>query len=160
MMEEGARSLRSYEGRYTYVEFDLTSRDWPDAIPRGLGAVISSLSVHHLPDERKEELFSEVLTRLQPGGWYLNYDPVSAGDPVIEAAWQRANDRLDPTTAAKRAKRTEDEQRRYENHMRYMIPLAPQLDFMRRAGFEAIDLYWKHLDYVIYGGRRPVPATS
>jgi hypothetical protein len=37
-----------------------------------------------------------------------------------------------------------------------MTPLIPQLDFMRDAGFEAIDVYWKQLDLVIYGGRRPL----
>ncbi|MHB1508231.1 MAG: class I SAM-dependent methyltransferase [Acidimicrobiales bacterium] len=160
MMEQGAQALSAYEGRYTYVEYDLTARDWPDAIPGGLGAVISSLSVHHLPDDRKQELFAEILDHLAPGGWYLNYDPVAADDPVIEAAWQRANDRRDPAEAAKRAQRSDEERQRYENHVRYIIPLAPQLEFMRTARFEAIDVYWKHLDYVIYGGRRPAHPTS
>jgi hypothetical protein len=36
-----------------------------------------------------------------------------------------------------------------------MVPLATQLDFLRAAGFEAVDVYWKELDHVIYGGRRP-----
>jgi hypothetical protein len=39
-----------------------------------------------------------------------------------------------------------------------MSPLAPQLDWLRAAGFEGVDVYWKELDYVIYGGRRPVTA--
>jgi hypothetical protein len=30
-----------------------------------------------------------------------------------------------------------------------------QLGFLKSAGFEAVDLYWKKLDYVIYGGKRP-----
>ena len=36
--------------------------------------------------------------------------------------------------------------------------LERQLGFLRDAGFEAIDVYWKHLDYVIYGGARPGTA--
>lgn len=39
-----------------------------------------------------------------------------------------------------------------------MTPLASQLDFLRGVGFEGIDVYWKQLDFVIYGGRRPVHA--
>jgi hypothetical protein len=39
-----------------------------------------------------------------------------------------------------------------------MIPLGPQLGFLRAAGFEAVDVYWKRLDYVIYGGRRPLAS--
>jgi hypothetical protein len=35
------------------------------------------MCVHHLPDERKHCLFAEIFDHLVPGGWYLNYDPVS-----------------------------------------------------------------------------------
>ena len=155
MMEHGQRALSDYGDRFTYVELDLGAGRWPDEIPAGVAAVISSLCVHHLPDRRKGELFAEIIDRLAPGGWYLNYDPVTAEDPVVEAAWLRAGDRQDPEAAAKRANRTPDEQQRYENHVRHMAPLTPQLDLLRSAGFEAIDVYWKHLDHVIYGGRRP-----
>jgi tRNA (cmo5U34)-methyltransferase len=160
MMDEAHLELSAYDGRYTYVEFDLGSGQWPAEIPQQVAAVISSLCVHHLPDGRKQELFREIQARLAPGGWYLNYDPVTADEPAVEEAWVRAGDRQDPAAAAKRAHRSPEEHRHYENHVRYMIPLAPQLEFMRAAGFEAIDVYWKQLDYVIYGGRRPLGNSS
>jgi hypothetical protein len=34
-----------------------------------------------------------------------------------------------------------------------MIPLEPQLSWLREAGFKDIDVFWKRLDWVIYGGR-------
>ncbi|HLH83470.1 MAG TPA: class I SAM-dependent methyltransferase [Trebonia sp.] len=156
MMAQGLLELAPYEGRYSYVEFDLTrAGGWPAQIPVPVDAVISSLAVHHLKDERKQTLFSEILAHLAPGGWYLNYDPVKPPDPVVEEAWLRAGDRRDPSAAAKRDHRTHEEQFRYENHVRYMSPLEPQVAFLRAAGFEGVDVYWKELDYVIYGGRRP-----
>jgi SAM-dependent methyltransferase len=49
MMAQGVLELARYESRYTYVEFDLTrAGDWPAPIPVPVGAVISSLCVHHL----------------------------------------------------------------------------------------------------------------
>jgi hypothetical protein len=36
-----------------------------------------------------------------------------------------------------------------------MIPLDPQIGFLRAAGFEGVDVFWKELDFAIYGGRRP-----
>jgi tRNA (cmo5U34)-methyltransferase len=156
MMAQGVAELAPYAGRYSYVEFDLTrSGDWPAGIPVPVDAVISSLSVHHLKDDRKQSLFREIRDHLAPGGWYLNYDPVMPPDPVVEEAWIRAEDRRDPAAADKRAHRTAEEQFRYENHVRYMIPLEPQVGYLRAAGFEGVDVYWKELDYVIYGGRRP-----
>ena len=157
MMAQGEAELKPYAGRYRYVEFDLAAAgSWPAGLPAPVDAVISSLSVHHLNDARKQSLFAEILAHLAPGGWYLNYDPVAPPDAVVEEAWLRAADRDDPAGAAKREHRSPEEQFRYENHIRYMIPLAPQLGFLRAAGFEGVDVYWKNLSYVIYGGRRPL----
>lgn len=160
MMTQGQVELEAYAGRYSYVEFDLTAAGaWPAAIPDPVDAVISSLSVHHVNDERKRSLFAEIAAHLAPGGWYVNYDPVRPPDAVVADAWLRAGDRRDPSAAGKRAHRTPEEQFRYENHVRYMIPLEPQLGFLRAAGFEGVDVFWKELDYVIYGGRRPLAAS-
>ena len=155
MMEEGRRALSDYEGRYRYVELDMEAGRWPAELSGGIQAMISSLCVHHLADDRKQGLFREVFERLAPGGWYLNYDPVSANDPAVEEAWQRVQDRRDPEAAAKRSHRTPEEHARWENHIRHIVPLEPQLGFLRAAGFEAVDVYWKELDHVIFGGRRP-----
>lgn len=156
MIEEGRRALQTYEGRFEYVRFDMEHEQWPSSLPSGLDAAVTSMCVHHLSDERKQGLFGEILAHLAPGAWYLNYDPVTADDPVVEAAWQRANDRLDPEAAHKRAHMSPLEHARHQNHVRSMIPLERQVGFLRAAGFEAVDVFWKHLENVIYGGRRPV----
>ena len=49
MMAQGEVELEPYEGRYRYVEYDLTqAAAWPAGMPDPVDAVISSLSVHHL----------------------------------------------------------------------------------------------------------------
>jgi tRNA (cmo5U34)-methyltransferase len=160
MMDEAASVMQPYAGRVEYVEFDMLAGEWPAAIPDSVDAVVSSLCIHHLPDERKQGIFAEILLRLVPGGWYFNLDPISTQDPAIDAVWLRTNDRLDPAGAHKRLHRTPEEHARYENHIRYIIPLDRQLGFLRSAGFQAVDVYWKQLDYVIYGGSRPASTTS
>jgi tRNA (cmo5U34)-methyltransferase len=155
MMRIGEHEMQPFAGRYSYVEFDMSAGEWPAAIPAALDAVVTSMCVHHLPDERKRGLFAEIYDHLAPGGWYLNFDPVRAEDPLVEAAWQRVNDREDPEMANHRAHRTAEEQARWENHVRYIIPLDRQLGYLRSAGFRAIDVYWKQLESVIYGGCRP-----
>jgi tRNA (cmo5U34)-methyltransferase len=151
----GEREMAPYAGRYRYVEYDMSASDWPTTIPAALDTVVTSLCVHHLPDERKQGLFTEIFGHLAPGGWYLNYDPVRADDPVVTATWERVNDLRDPETAAKRLHRSPEEQARWDNHVRFISPLPPQLDYLQQAGFHGIDVYWKQLDYVIYGGCRP-----
>jgi SAM-dependent methyltransferase len=153
MAAEGRKVMAPYEGRYRYVEFDMLASDWsalgtPDA-------VVSALSIHHLPDDRKRTIFSEIFQHLRPGGWYINYDPIRAPHERIESFWERVNDRYDPEAPYKRTHRTQEEEARYQNHIRYMIPLQPQLEWLREAGFQDIDVFWKRLDWVIYGGHKP-----
>jgi tRNA (cmo5U34)-methyltransferase len=155
MMSAGQREMAPFAGRYRYAELDLAAGPWPAEIPAALDAAVSSMSVHHLPDDRKQGLFAEIFDHLVPGGWYLNYDPVRGADPVVEAAWERVHDRENPEAASKRLNRTPEEQARYANHIRHIIPLAQQLAYLRSAGFEGIDVYWKNLENVLYGGRRP-----
>jgi tRNA (cmo5U34)-methyltransferase len=155
MMAEGDKALTQFAGRYRYVEFDMLSSTWPAQIPARVDAVVSALSIHHLPDARKRSMFREIRDHLATTGWYINYDPVRAPGASVEALWERVNDRYDPSGPAKRANRSPLEQARYENHVRYMIPLRPQLEWLHEAGFVDIDVFWKRLDWVIYGGRNP-----
>ena len=155
MRGAGEQEMEPYAGRYRYVEFDMSASDWPATIPAALDVVVTSLCVHHLPDERKQGLFTEIFSHLSPGGWYLNYDPVRAEDPIVTATWERVNDACDPEAAAKRRHRSPHEQELWDNHVRYISPLSQQLEYLRRAGFHGIDVYWKQLDYVLYGGCRP-----
>jgi tRNA (cmo5U34)-methyltransferase len=156
MMAAGREQMGPFDGRYRYVEFDMSEAgEWPREIPAALDAVLTSLCVHHLPDDRKAGLFGEIFSRLAPGGWYLNYDPVRTADRVVTAAWQRAADRGDPDAARKRAHRTPAEQARWDNHVRFIALLEPQLSGLRAAGFSGVDVYYKRLEYVIFGGCRP-----
>jgi trans-aconitate methyltransferase len=155
MRAEAEREMAGYAGRFSYVEHDLNSPHWSEAIPAAVPAVVTSLCVHHLPDERKQGLLAEIFARLAPGGWYLNFDAVSPPDDLVAAAWERANDREDPESRARREHASEEERLRHANHVRHMVPLGQLLDYVRGAGFEAVDVYWKELDFVIVGGRRP-----
>jgi SAM-dependent methyltransferase len=155
MMAAGQSQLAEFAGRYRTVEFDLTTGVWPDGIPARLDAIVTSMCVHHLTDDRKRGLFAEIFDHLAPGGWYINYDPVAAPEPAVGQMWQRVADHEDPDLAHKRRHRTPEQQARWENHVRYIIPLDQQLGYLRAAGFAGIDVYWKKLENVIYGGCRP-----
>ena len=155
MIAAGTGELAALAGRFRYVEFDMSTSAWPAEIPASLDAVVTSMCIHHLPDDRKRGMFAEIFDRLVPGGWYLNYDAISSADPVVEAQWQRMRDQDDPASAFQRLHRTAVEEDRHANHVRYLIPLAEQLTLLRSAGFAGIDVYWKNLDDVIYGGCRP-----
>jgi ubiquinone/menaquinone biosynthesis C-methylase UbiE len=156
MMGAGVQELEPFADRYRYVTFDMSTSNWPAEIPGTVDAIVSSLFIHHLPDERKQSLFAEIFGRLVPGGWSLNYDPVTTEDPVIEETWQRVGELGNPELTRRRLHPTPEEHARWQNHVRYMIPLEQLLGYLRGAGFGGIDVYFKRLEWVVYGGRRPL----
>ena len=157
MMAAGQAQMEPFAGRYRDVEFDMAAGNWPAAIPAQLDAIVTSMCVHHLTDTRKQGLFAEIFDHLVPGSWYFNFDPVSAPDPEVQQIWERVGDRENPDAAHRRHHLTAEQKARWENHVRFIIPLDRQLEYLRSAGFAGIDVFWKKLENVIYGGYRPQP---
>jgi len=79
-------------------------------------------------------------------------------DPVIEETWHRVGELGNPELTRRRLHPTAEEHARWQNHIRYMIPLDQLLNYLRSARFGGIDVYFKRLEWVIYGGRRPPGA--
>ena len=58
--------------------------DYTDELPKGnFDTIISALSVHHLENEDKLELFARIYDRLPSGGLFVNYDQFCAGEPEM-----------------------------------------------------------------------------
>jgi SAM-dependent methyltransferase len=74
MIEKGASTMASFEGRYKYVFWDMNTTDWPAELSGPFDAVVSSAALHHLKDDRKNRLAKEVVYRLVPDGIFANYD--------------------------------------------------------------------------------------
>lgn len=47
--------------------------------------IISALSIHHLEDEQKEDLFKKIYTELPTGGVFVNYDQFCWGSPEMNS---------------------------------------------------------------------------
>jgi len=59
--------------------------DYTKHLPNGeFDAVISALSVHHLDDAHKAQLFERIYAALPVGGIFVNYDQFCAGTPMID----------------------------------------------------------------------------
>lgn len=126
------------------------------AIPGRYDAVLSSLAIHHLPDDgAKRALFRRVRRALRPGGAFWNADVVrgsSAGiDRAALAAWVSFMRRAIPER--------EIRGRWLPTHRREdrPAPLLDQLAWLKRAGFESVDVLWKYYGFAVYGGRLPAP---
>ncbi len=94
-------------------------------------AVVSGLAIHHLEDERKRELFAEILALLAPGGVFANLDLVSPASPQLHERFRREIGRTedDPTDR--------------------LADLSTQLDWLRETGFAEVDCHFKWLELAL-----------
>ncbi len=74
MMQAGGENLAPFEGRYRYVELDMNADDWPAELAGPFQAVVSARAIHHLPNERKLNVFRHAFEALAPGGVFVNWD--------------------------------------------------------------------------------------
>ena len=136
----------------------MLSSEWPAALPVPLDAVVSALSIHHLPDARKRTHLPRDPPAAQAGRLVhqLRPRPRAGRQPRGDlGARQRS---LRSAGAVKRTNRTAQEQARYENHVRYMIPLAAAAG-LARAG--RLRRYRRLLETAGLGHlRRPQPRPT
>jgi hypothetical protein len=80
MIEEGQRKLNPFSGRYSYFRWDMNVGVWPAEILGPFDAIVSAAAIHHLDNERKRWLTTQVLPHLVRGGVFANLDAFR--DPI------------------------------------------------------------------------------
>lgn len=102
-------------------------------------AVVSSFAIHHLTHERKQTLYQEIWTILEPGGVFCNLEHVL---PVSERAHARFLEAMGISTGD-------------EDPSNILLDVRTQLDWLRAIGFQEVDCHWKWRELALLGGRKP-----
>ncbi|MDX6694301.1 MAG: tRNA (cmo5U34)-methyltransferase [Blastocatellia bacterium] len=162
MLQHARQRLARYGERFVPRRFDLREREWrAPALP--LQAIVSSLAVHHLDAEEKQQLYSDAHAMLSAGGALLIADliqPVSSAatmvaarmwDEAVRARAQELDGNLDAFDFFRR-----EHWNYYEFPDAYdkPSPLFHHLRWLEQAGFEDVDAYWLKAGHAIYGGRK------
>lgn len=148
-------------------------------------AVVSSSCLHNLrPTERIPVLYREIRGAVAPGGCFLNLDLVGTGAPEVQAAWHRAlveqarRRRLAETGSLPSFAEAEaalaGERRRHapppggadgrEGQPTFASSggmarsLLDHLRWLREAGFDAVECFWRQDNRALLGAYLAVPA--
>ncbi len=143
-----ARQRLGDDPAITYSLADYTAKP----LPAHSDAIVSSLSIHHLEDDRKRALLALIFAALQPGGLFINADHIAGPTPELEEIYQlrwladvRANGATEQQIADSLFRQQEDR----------LTPVAAQLAWLRDAGFTNVDCWYKHSNFAVMSGTRP-----
>ena len=136
LMLAAARERFAGDGGVELVEHNLTE-PLPDL--GRFDAVVSSMVIHHLEDERKRALNGEIYDLLEPGGVFANFEHVASPTERLHEAFFAAIG--EPPGSEDPSDRTLD--------------VETQLGWLRESGFEDVDCYWKWLEMALLIGIRP-----
>jgi tRNA (cmo5U34)-methyltransferase len=146
MLELAKRRLGG-DALVTYEQADYLKAE----LPQNLDAVVSSLSIHHIEDEGKRELFRKVHAALAVGGRFINADQVAGPTAEIEerykALWLEQVRRAGATPE-------QIEASLYRQREDRCAPVEAQLQWLRQAGFSDADCWYKENRFAVMAGTR------
>jgi SAM-dependent methyltransferase len=127
-------------------------------------STLSGLAIHHLPDERKRQLYGEIFRLLKPGGLFLSQEHVAP-----QAAWtEEVFDELfidslwsyhqQQGGTKSREAIAQEWYYRPDKEANILTPLAVQCRWLAEIGFVDVDCFIKIFQLVLFGGRRPLPG--
>ncbi len=161
MIEEASKRLAGYGDRVKLVTADLSDSAWVSALPtdRDYDAVLSACCIHHLEHERKRELYSEVFELLGPGGLFMNHDCVTVCEDSTRELFEKrfVNEILRFEEQKQKGKSREEVEQFVHHDVDEDKPnsLGDQIRWLDEIGFENVDVYFKWLEVVLFGGSKP-----
>ncbi len=163
MLQHARTRLARYGQRFVAELFDLASSSWRGPA-QSCQVVVSSLAIHHLDGQQKQELFRDVHRMLDAGGLFLIADVI---EPASERGLEVAAGTWDETVR-QRSMELHGDTRAFDlflqekwNMYRHMDDpldkpsrLFDQLKWLERAGFVDVDVFWMKAGHAIFGGRK------
>src|SRR5690554_522489 len=146
-MLEIAKARFQHHPNVSYIVSDYTKFDYSDRFD----LVISSLSIHHLLDEEKKELFKKVYAIMNNKGLFINADQILGStsylDSLYKSQWKKSveNSDLNENEILSAYERTKLDR---------MSTLDQQLGWLIDIGFEDVDCMYKYYNFVVIFARK------
>ncbi len=149
--------------RATFIVQDLATTAWTQSVSNHapFDLVLSGLAIHHLPDERKRELYDEIFHLLKPGGLFLNLEHVAPhsewakqafDDLFVDSLWSHQQKRGGTRTREDIAKEWDHRPDKTEN---ILAPVELQCQWLGEIGFQDVDCFFKLFQLALFGGTKP-----
>jgi tRNA (cmo5U34)-methyltransferase len=146
-MLEGARRRFNDTSNVQYIVGDYSSHVYTDSYD----FVISSLSIHHLTDTSKRQMFKTIFRLLRNGGIFVNADQVQGNTESTDLYYrQRWLEYINESGLSQEAIDASVERRKLDINAK----LEDQISWLEEAGFAEVDCMYKNLDFAVFFGKK------
>ncbi|OZI12101.1 SAM-dependent methyltransferase [Bacillaceae bacterium SAS-127] len=152
LIDLSEKMLEVAKQRFKDEDIDYVTADYTTyKFEQTFDIIISSLSIHHLSDEEKRNLYQDVYTWLNPGGIFINADQVLSHTPSIDSMYKQ--DWWEKISASGLTPKQLDEARE-RTKLDRMSTLQQQLDWLTASGFRDVDCVYKYFNFVVLIGKK------
>ena len=145
--------LRVAEQRFKGIESVSTySMDYTEELPKGdFDMIGSALSIHHLEDVQKEELFARIYKRLPESGMFVNYDQFCAEEKEMrhwfDAYWEH---QLEENGLSEEDLRLWRERRKLDKE----CSVESEIRMLKNAGFKKVSCIYTYQKFAVITARK------
>lgn len=115
--------------------------------------VISSLSIHHLEDPEKKDMYRRIFSMLKKGGIFVNADQVLGSSPFMQSLYTSTwKQKVESTDLSPQELASAYDRMKLDR----MAPLQDQLQWLREIGFVDVDSVYQYYNFVVMHARKPL----
>jgi tRNA (cmo5U34)-methyltransferase len=162
MTKLGRERTAGFGERIEFVQASLNTDDWLKFITGTYDAVVSAQALtRFMSPARRKSLYKEIFNIVTPGGCFINADDVCAPTPALRKRYNAAlNQWLEGYIQEASGDTPQFLKYREDSPVKDSElcsdgVLDQELSWLREAGFEDVDCFWKFGMMTIYGGFRP-----
>ena len=163
MLKQAREALNNYADQLAFENLDYGDRTWVNRIqPKGpFDAIVSGYSIHHQPDVRKREVYTEIYSLLNPNGWFINIEHVSSATQLnvdlFEHHYISARYAIEKQNGGTRTLEeiAKEYKTRPDKAANLLAPIEAQCDWLREIGYKDVDCYMRIYELAVFGGRKP-----
>lgn len=114
-------------------------------------AIISSLAIHHLPNEEKIELYNKIGEWVKPKGIFVNAEMIAGETDYLEKMYEDWQIELATKSSLERG----EKQKAFERmHLDMKVPVNKQLKWLKKSGFSHVDCIYKAYCFGVLWAKR------
>jgi len=160
MIQAAEEKLKGFARNLDFITFDYADPGWVELVSPPFDVVVSGLSIHHQPDNRKRRIYSEVYKLLRHGGMFINIEHVLPKSPwahevfdevFVDSIYEMKTGNGEKMTRSKIARKYYN---RPDKDANILASVEKQCEWLREIGYEDVDCYFKILELAIFGGRK------